>query len=104
MLFSFNDDFIAELCGGLSDEDTTGLFSDGIEAMMAETEEALERTTGHSVKLRLEDGQLVAPMTPEEAEQEFGAPGVMMKPAFRQAFIQASNSARLAFDKVVNSG
>lgn len=102
MLFSFNDEFIAEMCGGLNDDDTSALFIDGLEAMIAETEEALARTVGRPVEVKLEDDMLVAKMTDQEADEEFGAPGVMMKASFRQGFIQATHGARQAFDKVVN--
>lgn len=103
MLFSFNDEFIAEMCGGLSDDDTLELFADGITAMHAVVEENLNRSVGHTVVLTAEGNEFVADLSTDEADREFGAPGVMINPSYRQGFIQAVTPAQLAFAKTVGA-
>lgn len=103
MLFSFNDEFIAEMCGGLSDDDTLELFADGVTAMHAVVEDHLTRTVGHAVVLTADGDEFVVELTAEEADREFGAEGVMISPAYRQGFIQSITPAQLAFTKTVGA-
>jgi accessory colonization factor AcfC len=102
VLFSFNDEFIAAVCGGLSDEDTVGLFGDGIEAMIETVEEALERTVGYHVPVHIGDQELYVDLDEAEAELEFGTDTVSMQPKFRQAFAQASQRAGKAFEQAID--
>lgn len=104
MLFSFNDEFIAAIAGGMSDDDTVGLIAGGVDAMIDEIEEAMERNVGKPVDVRLEDDMLVVDLDERDNAEEFGAPGVMMKGSHRISFFQSRTDARLAFEKAVNDG
>jgi len=99
MLFSFNDEFIAAMCGGLNDADTLELVGDGIDAMIEEVELAMERTVGHKVDLYYDGEDIVAALDQEEADREFGTQNVMMDPAYRQGFAQSANKAGQVFTK-----
>lgn len=103
MLFSFNDEFIAEMCGGLNDDDTLELFADGVTAMHEVVSSNMARTVGRDVEVTVDGDMFVVGLTEQEAAEEFGAPGVQMSPKFRQGFIQSASDARRAFDKAVNA-
>jgi hypothetical protein len=102
MLFSFNDEFISAIAGGMDDGETTDLFASGIEAMIEEVEMHMQRTVGEGVEVKLVGDQLVVDLTQEQYDEEFGTPGVMLDPKFRTAFIQAAQGAKRAFSKAVS--
>ena len=102
MLFSFNDEFIAAIAGGMSDEDTLGLVQGGIDAMISEVETAMERSVGDHVEVTQEADMLVVSLDGRQNAEEFGAPGVMFKGNFRQGFFQSMQSASKAFSTAVN--
>jgi high-affinity K+ transport system ATPase subunit B len=102
VLFSFNDEFIAEMCGGLNDDDTLELFADGVTAMRDVVAANLARTVGRDVEVTADEDLLVVDLSEAEAAREFGAPGVQMQPVYRQAFIQSISDANRAFNRVVN--
>lgn len=102
MLFSFNEEFISAIAGGLNDDDTLELFADGVGAMIAEAQEYVERTAEREVPMFLVDDQLVIPVTDEEMQREYGDDQVAMQPLFRSGLIQAQSPARRGFDRAVN--
>lgn len=102
-LFSFNDEFIAEMCGGLNDDDTLELFAEGVTAVLEAVEESMARTVGHDVDVLFEDGEFVVELDEREAAEEFGTANTIINPVFRQGFAQAVPEAYRAFDKVVNA-
>lgn len=101
-LVSFNDEFIAAMCGGLNDDDTLDLFMAGFDEMINKVSAALERTVGHPVDVKFDGDSIYVDLDEEDAAREYGAPDVQMQPVFRQGFAQSANAARLAWDKVVN--
>lgn len=102
MLFSFNDEFIAEMCGGLNDDDTLELFADGVTAMHGVVVANMARTVGREVEVKAEGDEFIVELDEDEALLEFGGEGVQIQPKFRQGFIQSISDCRRAFDKVVN--
>lgn len=105
MLFSFNDEFIAAMCGGLNDDDTLELFMSGYQAVASSLATGVRLTTGedHEAELDLGAEMVMFELTEEEALAEFGDGETMMKPSFRQGVTSASQVAALAFSKVVNN-
>jgi len=101
-LVSFNDEFIAAMCGGLNDDDTLDLFMGGVDAMIDKVAVALERTVGHPVDVKFDGDTIYVDLDEEDAAREYGAPGVQMQPVFRQGIAQSTTAARLAWDKAVN--
>lgn len=101
-MFTFNDEFIAEMCGGLNDDDTRELFLSGVEAMHDEVEQHVSRRKGYPVDVTLEGDEFVVELTEEEWAAEFGDASTPMEPKVRSGFIQSISDARRAFDRVVN--
>lgn len=103
MLFSVNDDFIAATCLGLNDADTLEFLSAGYDAMIDEVAAAVERTTGSTHEVQFDGEDIFVELDADEAKEEYGAPGVTMRPAFRQAFAQSTTRAGVAFSRLVNA-
>lgn len=102
-LFSFNEEFVSAIAGGLNDDDTLEFFADGVEAMIDEARRSVERSVEREVEMYLEGDTLVIPVTDDEVDREYGDASTMMQPRFRAGLYQAQYPARRAFDKVVNA-
>jgi len=103
-LVSFNDEFIAAMCGGLNDGDTLDLFLSGFDEIIDQISSTLERTVGHPVDVRFDGDSVYVDLDDEEAAREFGGPGMTMQPVYRQGFAQSVALARVKWNKKVNGG
>jgi hypothetical protein len=104
-LFEFNDDFIASVACGMSDEDVLELFADSIRAGADVLEERLIRSVGPELasQATFVDGAFEIPLTQEQYDAEFGGPGEAPQANVRRAIISATIPAVQEMTKVLGA-
>lgn len=103
-LFEFNDDFIAAITGGSSDDDVTEIFVESIRAGAKVLEERLTRTAGAGVveQARFVKGAFEIPLTQDQYDSEFGTVDEPPQAKIRRAVISSTIPASLAMSKHLN--
>lgn len=102
MLFTFNDEFIAAVAGGLTDDDVRSLFQEALDAGASEIVDSVARTVKDPSQPYWDDEGLVFDLSASQAGAEFGTDERPTAPAFRQGVVQAAGLAKRAMEKVLN--
>jgi hypothetical protein len=104
-LFQFNDDFIATVALGRSDEDTLGLFVEAVQAGADVLERKLAAMAGPEIarKMRFVNGAFEIPLDEAQYDEEFGGAGESPKANVRRAIISATVEANREMSKVLDA-
>jgi hypothetical protein len=103
-LFQFNDDFIAAIAVGQSDDDVVELFAEAIRAGADVLERRLISIAGREVasQARFVNGAFEIPLTQQQYDDEFGDVGEPPKANVRRAIIASSIQASREMSKVLS--
>ena len=104
-LFQFNDDFIASVAIGHSDDDTLEVFAEAIRAGAVVLEQRLKSTAGPRIasQARFRDGGFEVALDQDQFDAEYGSAGEAPQANVRRAIIQASIQASREMSKVLNA-
>ena len=90
-LFNFNSSAVELFSGG----DITAHVNEMLMGIENEVRQTLaQQAPDADYDLAWEDGDLVVTLSDEQAESEFGRPGVQMRPVVRTALLRAAESMR----------
>ena len=102
-MFHFNEDFVAAMAGGLSDDDTLGIFVDAVEAGGAVMATHVQQKAGEEFDVYFEDGAFEVDLSEDQWEREIGSPRFgPPNPRVRNALIAGAPFAAKAMEEVMN--
>lgn len=104
-LFKFNDDFIAAIAVGHSDDETLEMFAESIRAGADVLERRLRTIAGPrlAAQARFHNGAFEIPLDQDQFDTEFGSVGEPPQANVRRAIIQASLQGSREMSKVFSA-
>jgi hypothetical protein len=104
-LFKFNDDFIASVAIGHSDEDTLELFAESIRAGADVLERRLRTIAAPrlAAQARFYNGAFEIPLDQDQFDSEFGGAGEPPQANVRRAIIQSTIQGGREMTKVLGA-
>jgi len=104
-LFQFNDDFIAAVAIGHSDEDTLEVFAQALRAGADVLEKRLVSIAGPELarQARFADGAFEVPLDQAQYDAEYGSAGVPPQAKVRRAIVAASLQASQEMTKALSA-